>query len=856
MSIDCGLTPESWDNNDFHYEADGSPFVESGKVYSVSSEHTLTSDEEQSWQQLNTLRSFPEGQRNCYTLAPKQGRGNKYLIRAFFKYGNYDKNNSIPTFDLHLGVNYWTTIYLSDSSDVVRSEVIHVAQSDHIDVCLINKGQGTPFISSLELWPLPIKLYQPTPNLLPLALTTRRNFGMTERFDFVRYPNDPYGRSWFQGDKDTKNSRPISTSIAIDDDSKEYKLPKEVLSTAITPLNSSFPLVVNVNASTNHEYYVYLHFFEFEKHSQNQQRSMDIAFTDSIRDNNVTLEYLQLQTIVHRIPRELSLTNISITSSPGSTLPPIVNDLEIYRVRHKQNSPTREGDGKFDAMRNIRHGYNIMRISWQGDPCMPEDYRWEGVTCNNYSGSIPRIISLNLSSSRLDGEIMGTIFSKLDMLESLDLSNNQLTGEIPESLAKVANLKVLNLTGNDLIGLVPESLEEKSGLTLSLDGNPGLCHTASSCKTKTLIGPLVASAIASAAVLLIAIFIPIMLCKRKRKPQNAMLPKKGGDFRSKCQAFSLEEVVSMTNNFESVIGEGGFGKVYLGKLQHGIQVAVKLLSKSSHQGFTEFESEAKLLSLVYHKNLVSLIGYCDDGDMKALIYEYMAKGNLLHLLTGKSPYVIKWKERLQIAFDAACGLNYLHNGCNPPIVHRDLKSSNILLSENMHAKIADFGLCKVFASDTDTHISTRPAGTFGYLDPEFHRCGNLHKNSDVYSFGIILLELMTGRPAIIKTSEGINHIVDWVTPKFKVGDMESIMDPKLEGKFNIASARKVIEIAMCCIETSAVKRPDINNVENDLKQCLALETNNESEESSSLFSSSTFDTSFYQCGSHSPPSVR
>ncbi|XP_028756246.1 probable LRR receptor-like serine/threonine-protein kinase At4g29180 [Neltuma alba] len=337
-----------------------------------------------------------------------------------------------------------------------------------------------------------------------------------------------------------------------------------------------------------------------------------------------------------------------------------------------------------------------------------------------------------------------------------------------------------------------------------------------------------------------------------------MLCKKGGDLKPKCQAFCQDEVLSITSNFESVIGEGGFGKVYLGKLQDGTQVAVKLLSKSSQQGFNEFESEAKLLSMVYHKNLLSLVGYCDNGDIRALIYEYMAKGHLHHQLSGKNPYVLKWNERLQIALDAACGLNYLHNCCNPPIIHRDLKSSNILLSENMHAKIADFGLCKAFTSDTDTHISTRPAGTFGYIDPEFYRFGNLHKSSDVYSFGIILLELMTGRSAIMRTAEGKSHIVDWISPKFEAGDIESIMDPKLEGNFNISSARKVLEIAMCCTKPNGVKRPDISNVENYLKQCLALDTLPEGAESSSLFSSTTFDSSFYQCGSsHSPPlSVR
>ncbi|XP_028806951.1 receptor-like protein kinase At3g21340 isoform X2 [Neltuma alba] len=490
---------------------------------------------------------------------------------------------------------------------------------------------------------------------------------------------------------------------------------------------------------------------------------------------------------------------------------------------------------------------------------MPKEYRWEGVTCN-YSESIPRVTSLNMSSSKLTGQIV-TSFSNLMTLEALDLSSNKLTGQIPESLAGLPNLKLLNLTGNNLQGSIPEALREKSttGLTLILDGNPGLCQRGS-CKSnaKKFIKPLVASVV-SVAVLAIIVYISLMLYKNKRKHHSGkkvLASKKEGQLKSKNQGFSQAEVRSITNDFETEIGEGGFGKVYLGRLKDGTQVAVKLLSKSSQQGFNEFQSEAKLLSLIYHKNLVSLIGFCDDGDLRALIYEYMAKGNLRNLLSDKNPDILKWNERLQIASDAACGLDYLHNGCKPPIIHRDLKSSNILLSENMHAKIADFGLSKAFTNDTDTHISTRPAGTFGYLDPEFHRTGNLNKRSDVYSFGILLLELMTGQRAVTVTSDSTRHISDWVNPKLENGDIQAIVDPRLEGKFSSASAWKFLEIAMSCITPTAIQRPDISSVVIDLKQCLAMEASVESAESSSLISSTTLETSYSQSGSYSPPSAR
>ncbi|XP_054784890.1 probable LRR receptor-like serine/threonine-protein kinase PAM74 isoform X2 [Prosopis cineraria] len=546
-----------------------------------------------------------------------------------FRYGNYDNKYSAPEFDLHLGVTYWVHMDWDGFRNFVDNEIIHVAPADTIDVCLANTGRGIPLISLSELYPLPYSPYQPT---TPLDFSDRLNFGM--KATFIRYANDPYGRSWFN-DRVIDNSKSISTPTAIEDDSKEYKLQKQVLSTAITSLDASSPLVIDVSTRNDYEYLVHLHFFDFEKHPQNQQRSMEINFTDIIRQS-VTLNYKQLHTIKATIPE--GSYSISITSSPGSGLHPMINVYEIYRALPQPKSPTYERD--VDAMWKIKDAYNILRISWQGDPCTPEEYRWEGVICN-YSESIPRIISLDTSSSKLGGDIV-TYFSSLMMLASLDLSNNQLTGEIPQFLAKLPKLKVLNLTGNNLKGSIPKALREKSstGLTLSLDGNPGLCQTGSSkTTTKKFIVPLAASVAASMATLVILIYISLVLYERRRKKQKVLLLKKAGDLKSKNQVFCQDEILSITSNFESVIGEGGFGKVYLGRLKDGTQVAVKLLSKSSQQGFKEFESEAKLLSIVFHRNLVSLVGYCDDGDMRALIYEYMAKGNLRHQLSGTFSYL-------------------------------------------------------------------------------------------------------------------------------------------------------------------------------------------------------------------------
>ncbi|KAF8031042.1 hypothetical protein BT93_D0276 [Corymbia citriodora subsp. variegata] len=484
-----------------------------------------------------------------------------------------------------------------------------------------------------------------------------------------------------------------------------------------------------------------------------------------------------------------------------------------------------------NAMYDVKKTYGVIRVSWQGDPCMPTQYTWSGLNCS-YDSS-PRIISLNLSSSGLKGLIAASI-SNLTAVVTLDLSNNSLTGSVPDFLAQMPSLKVLNLSGNNLSGSAPRTLLKKNAdgsLLLSLDGNSNLCQS-DDCQTSNVqpkkkgisIAPVIAS-VAAVLVLISLGALAVMWIIKRRQIQDVTTitttSNSTGEFigtlkLSKNRPFTSTEVTRITDNFRTVIGEGGFGKVYFG-------YKAKMLSQSSKQGYKEFHAEAQLLMVVHHRNLVSLIGYCEEFENMALIYELMSNGNVRQHLSAHNPNVLSWSQRIQIAIDAAQGLEYLHNGCKPPIVHRDLKTPNILLNENMQAKIADFGLSKAFVTEHDSHISTRPAGTPGYLDPEFHTTGNLSKKSDVYSFGIVLLELITGHPAIIRSPEGSMHILRWVTPLIERADIQSIVDPRLNGQFNIGSAWKGVEIAMSCVPTTAVQRPDMNRVLSELKECLTAE---------------------------------
>ncbi|XP_056165048.1 senescence-induced receptor-like serine/threonine-protein kinase isoform X2 [Syzygium oleosum] len=585
---------------------------------------------------------------------------------------------------------------------------------------------------------------------------------------------------------------------------------------ASSPLN--FQREPSISAQ---KWIVYFHFTEIEILSSGLQREFTISVNDHQFKETVSLEYLKPVAVVST-PVNGSLITFSIESTNESGNPPILNAVEFYAVHDLPTVPTAQDDVK--AINDTKATYHIKRESWQGDPCVPINHRWDGLNCSY--GNPPKIISLTLSSSNLTGDIVSSL-SHLSRLEYLDLSNNQLTGAIPKTLAELQNLRFLNLSGNNLIGSVPDALKKRVvdyTLSMSLTGNPNLC-LADPCpqkkKQNTILFPVVAS-VSGFFVVLFGALATIWLIKRKRTAESSERT-----LRLKNRPFKYGEISRITGNFGQVIGEGGFGKVYLGTLVNGTMVAVKILSESSKQGYKEFQAEAQLLMIVHHGNLVSLFGYCCDSKHMALIYEYMANGNLRQHLSDKvkmhptedHPKVLTWSKRLQIALDAAQGLDYLHNGCKPSIIHRDLKTTNILLNEDFRAKIADFGLSRAFATENESYVSTCPAGTPGYLDPEFQSSGNLNKKSDVYSFGIILLELITGRPPIMRSRDGSTriHILQWLIPIVESGDIQRIMDPGLQGKFDINSAWKVVEIAISCTRSTAIQRPDINDVLAELK---------------------------------------
>ncbi|PON32771.1 Mitogen-activated protein kinase kinase kinase [Parasponia andersonii] len=293
--------------------------------------------------------------------------------------------------------------------------------------------------------------------------------------------------------------------------------------------------------------------------------------------------------------------------------------------------------------------------------------------------------------------------------------------------------------------------------------------------------------------------------------------------------FTYEVLAKATEGFSTanLLGEGGFGYVHKGVLPNGKVVAIKQLKAGSGQGEREFQAEVEVISRVHHRHLVSLVGYCSTGAQRMLIYEFVPNSTLEFHLHGKGRPTMSWPTRMKIALGSARGLTYLHEDCQPKIIHRDIKAANILLDYEFEAKVADFGLAK-FSLDTDTHVSTRVMGTFGYLAPEYASSGKLTDKSDVFSFGVVLLELITGRHPIDKTHFFTDDsMVEWARPllmqTLEHGNFDGLVDKKLQNDYNSSEMIRMVACACACVRRSARLRPRMSRIVRALEGNISLD---------------------------------
>ncbi|KAA3464076.1 putative LRR receptor-like serine/threonine-protein kinase [Gossypium australe] len=457
-------------------------------------------------------------------------------------------------------------------------------------------------------------------------------------------------------------------------------------------------------------------------------------------------------------------------------------------------------------------------------------------------GTLPKLQTLDLSNNRFSSEIPGS-FGQLNSLQYLRLNNNSLSGPFPASLAKIRQLAFLDFSYNNLSGPVPKF----PARTFNIVGNPLICGSSSTevCSGSVNADPLsfslgssngeqksnklaIALGISLSFATLILLSFALLWHRNKRKRLTVLnisdKQEEGLISLGNLRNFTFRELQLATDYFSSknILGTGGFGNVYKGKLGDDTLVAVKRLKDLTGSfGESQFRTELEMISLAVHRNLLCLIGYCATSNERLLVYPYMSNGSVASRLraylvnelglAGKP--ALDWSTRKRIAIGAARGLLYLHEQCDPKIIHRDVKAANVLLDDYCEAIVGDFGLAKLL-DHADSHVTTAVRGTVGHIAPEYLSTGQSSEKTDVFGFGILLIELITGMRALEfgKTVSQKGAMLEWVKKIQKEKKEEVLVDRELGNNYDRIEVGEMLQVALLCTQYLPAHRPKMSEV--------------------------------------------